>query len=630
MRMNYATGRFQHWFVSVRSTSAHMKRPSGRPHSGSPRVLRVEPLEQRQLLSVTVGPQTWKDFDFTSTGIVSGKMVTPQQYNGRTYNVPVTLYHNPTLSGAEFNGKLVYTSANQGTIGLDGGSMHGEDAWKILIPGFYNESGTWTLNGSSVELITDAGGNLSGSVSLDDFTTSVGLDLSGVYPVNGSFNTSTLSLSASFSIKRPDVWGTLTYNGKMTPTDQTPFDINFLQQSLAWGAGNSVSFDVKIDGPVHTAKSETMPFTDVQVFWATGSNLANKLPKSSPLTLDSTKGGAYNDGIPLYWNQASGRYTISNFLPAAIPANATNLLFVANFNGHEKLLGTLALPTVSISDATVSEPAQGAIANAQFTVTLTTPSGFTQGNVTVAWKTSAGAATPGLDFTTSTGTVTFNAPGPQTITVPVKGDNVYDPSETFKVTLSKPTGAGLSDSVGVGTIADDFLPKVSINNLQTLEPAANKKATVNFAVSLLHPVTLLPYTSTLPVSVNYAAQDGTAIAGEDYQLVPGVLRIAANKSYANLGVIVFGNGGAESALENFFVDLSNAVTSTGTPLAFSKQQGVGEIRDRTTARTASRDAGLSQVAGSADWATYFDQLDRKKNNKADRAVDLVLTAMLPS
>jgi hypothetical protein len=81
-------------------------------------------------------------------------------------------------------------------------------------------------------------------------------------------------------------------------------------------------------------------------------------------------------------------------------------------------------------------------------------------------------------------------------------------------------------------------------------------------------------------------------------------------------------------LENFFVNLSNAVTGTGTHLAFSKQQGVGEIRDRTTGRAAAlRDAALSQVAGSADLAAYFDQIDRKKDNKANGAVDLVLAAM---
>ena len=642
MFIGQARRRFREWFAGVRSTSALRKRPSGRSHWGGPRALRVESLEQRELLSVAASALDWKDFQFTSTGLVTGKLTVPYDAGPPygTVNLPVSVYHDNQYDGAAFDGTIAYTSNTAGTIGKVGSSITGEDAWKINLPAYYNPPppGTWDLKGGSVISIADAGGKLTGSVDLttvDDekyFKTSDGLDLGGDYTVNGSFSTSTLALTATFSIDKWDLntgehllWGSFTYKGTMTPTNPDPFDINLVQQTgdvqqselvqelepvpqLSWGAANSVEFDVNIDGPVHTAKSETTPFTAIQVFWAKGPNLSDRISKS-PLTLDTARGSPYKSGIPLYWNQASGHYTISNFLPSKIPANATNLLFVAKFDGQEEVLGTLALPTVSISDTTVNEPALGTTGNAQFTVTLNTPAGFTQVYpVTAAWKTtpaSAGTATPGLDYTTKTGTVTFGLnETTKTIAVPVKGDNLYDPNETFKVTLSKPKNAGISDSVGVCTIVDSFLPLVSINDLQTLEPPAGKKATVKFTVSLLNPATGLPYTTMVPVSVNYATRDGIAIAGTDYVSASGVLTVAAKKSSASLSITVLGDSTAETQLETFFVDLSGAVAGS-TPLTIQKTPGKGEIRDRSL--PAGKVAAL---------AAYFDQLGQKKNNEA--------------
>jgi uncharacterized delta-60 repeat protein len=107
---------------------------------------------------------------------------------------------------------------------------------------------------------------------------------------------------------------------------------------------------------------------------------------------------------------------------------------------------------LSIGDATVTEGNSGT-ANVTLTVKLSvawsTP-------VTVRWNTAAGTATATGDFTTKSGTVTF-APGEtaKTITVPVVGDTVKESTETFKVNLSLPTNAGISDNTGVVTIADN-------------------------------------------------------------------------------------------------------------------------------------------------------------------------------
>ena len=91
--------------------------------------------------------------------------------------------------------------------------------------------------------------------------------------------------------------------------------------------------------------------------------------------------------------------------------------------------------------------------NAVFTVSLSPASTQT---VTVHYATGGGTATAGTDYTAVSNTLTFS-PGhtSATVTVPVSGDTVHEPDETFDVTLSSPTNATLGDAVGLGTILND-------------------------------------------------------------------------------------------------------------------------------------------------------------------------------
>ena len=64
--------------------------------------------------------------------------------------------------------------------------------------------------------------------------------------------------------------------------------------------------------------------------------------------------------------------------------------------------------------------------------------------------------TDGGDFTAVSGTVTI-PPGATTqiVAVPIAGDTLIEPPESFTVTLSNPTGANVVDGVGQGTIVND-------------------------------------------------------------------------------------------------------------------------------------------------------------------------------
>jgi hypothetical protein len=88
--------------------------------------------------------------------------------------------------------------------------------------------------------------------------------------------------------------------------------------------------------------------------------------------------------------------------------------------------------------------------------------------------------------------------------------------------------------------------------------AAHPNAT--FSVSLDHPL-------TYPVSVNYATEDGTAVAGTDYTAESGDLTFAAGQLHQTISVPILNNPNA-SGNPVFYVDLSNPSASGGAAQPF--------------------------------------------------------------
>lgn len=86
-------------------------------------------------------------------------------------------------------------------------------------------------------------------------------------------------------------------------------------------------------------------------------------------------------------------------------------------------------------------------------------SGGSGGTVTIAYTTTSGSAIAGLDFTTSTGVLTFLfGETTKTINVPILNDTLPEGSESLILTLSNPTGGAFLDpngDVSRLTILDD-------------------------------------------------------------------------------------------------------------------------------------------------------------------------------
>jgi hypothetical protein len=76
--------------------------------------------------------------------------------------------------------------------------------------------------------------------------------------------------------------------------------------------------------------------------------------------------------------------------------------------------------------------------------------------ITVSYTTANGTALAGTNYIATSGTLTF-APGETTkgILVPTIDDGAADPTKGFTVNLSNPTGANITNNLGIATILDD-------------------------------------------------------------------------------------------------------------------------------------------------------------------------------
>ncbi|QNT77021.1 tandem-95 repeat protein [Dehalogenimonas etheniformans] len=264
------------------------------------------------------------------------------------------------------------------------------------------------------------------------------------------------------------------------------------------------------------------------------------------------------------------------------PASPTGIRTstITQFGGHfeqwttQSLVLRAAPPlALSINDVTIAEGDQGGTHNAIFTVTLSASSPTP---VTFTWLTQDGTATG--DFPASSypddyqisgvSTPSFETiPAGQTtyqLYVPIVPDAILESNETFFVNLTGSSGAIISDSQGIGTIANDD-STLSINDV-TLSEGNSGTTNAVFTVTLSN-------ASVLTVSADYISGGGSATAGSDYSNLSGTLTIAAGLTTGTISIPVIGDTTYESN-ENFNVTL---ISATGAHIGDGV--GVGTINN---------------------------------------------------
>ena len=217
--------------------------------------------------------------------------------------------------------------------------------------------------------------------------------------------------------------------------------------------------------------------------------------------------------------------------------------------------------SLTVSDVSILEGNAGTT-NALVTVRLSAPSNQ---SVTVNYSTANGTALAGSDYQAVSGTLTFaKGQTSKSILVPVIGDNLSEPNETFFVNLKGAKRATIADGQGVVTIVNDDT-RINIGDLTLAE---GNSGTTNFAFTVS-----LSAASGQPVTVNYATANDTATGGSDYVAKTGTLTIPAGQTSGTITVLVNGDRLGESD-ETFFVNLSSPTNAT-----IADGQGVGTIVD---------------------------------------------------
>ncbi|MGH8028819.1 MAG: S8 family serine peptidase [Arenimonas sp.] len=219
-------------------------------------------------------------------------------------------------------------------------------------------------------------------------------------------------------------------------------------------------------------------------------------------------------------------------------------------------------PTLAINDATLIEGNVGTRVMT-FTVSLSQAAATT---VTFNAATQSGTATVGSDFVGFAPTA-FSIPAGQlakAVVVTLNSDTVIEETETFKVNLSSVNGATLVDGQGIGTITNDDVNGLKINNVSISEGNAGTKV-LSFTASLNQAL-------GNAVTFNAATQSATATVGSDFVgFTPTGYNIPAGQLTATVNVTINGDATIE-ANETLNVNLSSVV---GTTLLDG--QGVGTI-----------------------------------------------------
>jgi ELWxxDGT repeat protein len=182
--------------------------------------------------------------------------------------------------------------------------------------------------------------------------------------------------------------------------------------------------------------------------------------------------------------------------------------------------------------------------------------GFRDAPVVVAYATQDGSATAGSDYEATSGLLTFAPLGPdeRTVSVPVEGDTGQEADEDFLLNLTAPAEVVPVGAPARGVILDDDSP-VTLAALdgEVFEGDAGPR-TLPIPVRLSGP-------RGVPVTVDFAPQDGTAVRPSDYSAPAGTLTFPPGTVALAVDVTVNGDQALEFD-ESLTVVLSNPTNAT--------------------------------------------------------------------
>jgi hypothetical protein len=266
----------------------------------------------------------------------------------------------------------------------------------------------------------------------------------------------------------------------------------------------------------------------------------------------------------------SGVATLSIALPEGVHQLSAGYLGGGGVTPAQSSTTThTVLPRISVNDVTARAAETTKVF---FQVSLSPASSLP---VSVNYATSDGTAKAGVDYTSTSGSLSF-APGTTqaAVEVTIKAQSATL-SRAFFLTLTAPVNAGLGKASGAGNIINSVpgTPAVYVDDPSVREGNTTGITLLGFNVRLSEP-------SSSPITVDFATADGSAIAGTDYVAKSGTVTFAPGKTVKAVLVPIKENTLTQA---NRTV-LVNLASSDGVSLA--KAQGTGTIIDDDPVRVA--------------------------------------------
>jgi uncharacterized repeat protein (TIGR01451 family) len=208
----------------------------------------------------------------------------------------------------------------------------------------------------------------------------------------------------------------------------------------------------------------------------------------------------------------------------------------------------VTLPKIVVNDASEIEGSSSLTRGTNiFTVQLNTTSAVP---VYVQFTTAPGTALNTGDYITRSGLITF-APGitETNIRVSFGVDTLYEANEFFFLNFFSVTNATLVRTQAIGTIINDDPQPSVVFSTAAFNEGNSGSATVSVPVQL-------STSAGVPISINYATSNGTAVAGTDYNARSGILYFTNGVTSLFVPLSIIGDTLGESN-DFFYVRLFN-------------------------------------------------------------------------
>ncbi|MEU4624069.1 Calx-beta domain-containing protein [Actinoplanes sp. NPDC023801] len=241
----------------------------------------------------------------------------------------------------------------------------------------------------------------------------------------------------------------------------------------------------------------------------------------------------------------------------------------------------------------------------------------TEKTVTATYTTQPGTATAGVDYTTTTDTVSFT-PGDNAASfmVPITSDEVYETDETFTVALSNPSDATLGTSTNTVTITDDdsgAIPSYTVSQAVTV--TENGGLAAEFTVTLGSAAAeAIDFDAT--ITDGETTDGGTANLGKDDYTAPGAdFQIAKDATEATVSIPIT-NDTAYEGTETFSLQIA---------LDSGENRATGGPVTRTVTITDDENVPTLTLAGAAAAENAAVDVVATTDGLAERAMDYSLT-----